>query len=166
MHAFIYYLFNRSINLRQTNRVLNLVTGSNSLVLEGKKFWRVNSNLIKKKMQKMCEQASYFYFRNPIPSSKEEVSATFCGKTGSEICQAKRNSSSLCFPSHFPQWLFGLQLLRAVTYNSASVWTVGTSLWLYISAEVWAVFQAHARHNPGRFDQRVSRPEMNVGDSN
>lgn len=91
-------------------------------------------------MEKMCEQASYFYFRNPIPSSKEEVSVTFCGRIGSEICQAKRNSSSLCFPSHFPQWLFGLQLLRAVTYNSASVWTVGTSQWLYVSAEFLSSF--------------------------
>lgn len=131
MSVFIYSLFKRWINWRQTSRFLNLITGSNNVG----QFWRVNPNLIKN-MCKISKQATYFYFSSPIPSSGDKVLYLLWQSwKWNLLSKVGRIKSS--FPLSFSAMIIWFTAARSYSsYNSAAGWTVGTYQWLYVSAEL------------------------------
>lgn len=85
-----------------------------------------------------------------------------------EVKFAKQSMKAEAFPFLFSIMIFWFTAFKSCnSYNSASGWTVGTSQWLYLSAELCAFFQAVCQVQLWEVvpHQRAFRPDLNVGDS-
>lgn len=104
---------------------------------------------------------------NPIPCWKEGRVSLLLAVVELEVKFAKQSGTAeiFFFPPPFSMMIFK----NCNSYNSTAAWTVGTSQWLYVFAELCALLQAVCQTLWELWEifphQRAPRPDLNVGDS-